>query len=85
MNLLIYISINFSNNLFEIFNKILFFFSLLIIVEFIFIKILFFLNYNNLIFNINFYEFFLTVNPIVYYDKFLQKEEYLDLYLLMIT
>lgn len=70
MNLIIYILIKFDKNLFEIFNKILFYFSLLIIFEFIFIKIIFFLNYNNLIFHQNFYEFFLSTNPIVYYDKF---------------
>ncbi len=70
VNLLIYVSINFSNDLFEIFNKILFYFSLLIIFEFIFIKVIFILNYNNLIFPQNFYKLFLSTNPIVYYDRF---------------
>ena len=70
MNLIIYISIKFNKNLFEIFNKILFYFSLLIIFEFIFIKVIFILNYNNLIFPQNFYKLFLSTNPIVYYDRF---------------
>jgi hypothetical protein len=70
LNLMIYVVLNFNQNLFKLFNKILFYFSFFIIIEFIIIKILFFLNYNNLFFEINLYKIFLTLNPIVYYDGF---------------
>ena len=70
LNLMIYIVLNFNQDLFKLFNKVLFYFSFFIIIEFIIIKILFFLNYNDLFFKINLYKIFLALNPIVYYDGF---------------
>ena len=70
INLCIYIWLNFKEDLFTIFNRLVFYFSILIVLEFFFIKLLFFLNFQNLTFGYNFYDLFLKTNPIVYYDRF---------------
>lgn len=70
LNLLIYVVLNFNSDLFKLFNKALFYFSFFIVIEFIFIKIIYFLDHNNLLFEINFYKLFLISNPIVVYDSY---------------